>query len=38
MKKIIATLIALTSLNAFAADMTVTSCEDYSVSLNSVYS
>ena len=38
MKKLIATLIALTSLNAFAADMTVTSCEDYSVSLNSVYS
>lgn len=38
MKKLIAALLALTSINAFAANMTVTSCEDYSVSLNSVYS
>jgi hypothetical protein len=38
MKSMIAIFIALASINAFAMDMTVTSCEDYSVSLNSVYS
>lgn len=38
MKTIVATLLTLSSLNVFAADMDVTSCADYSVSLNSVYS
>jgi hypothetical protein len=38
MKLIIATLLTFSSLYVFAADLTVTSCADYSVSLNSVYS
>lgn len=38
MKMIVAASLALFSVNAFASDLKVTSCEDYSLSLNAVYS
>lgn len=38
MLKMITSLIVFSTLNAFASDVNVVSCSDYSVSLNSVYS